>query len=178
MLEDIAMARRFAGWLVIGVWVLMGALCLSIPLAAAYPWLFATAQVAEGYQVDSSLLIGMPQIVMSLAMLPLLAIQLYGLFNLKRTFVAAARAEWFSPEAVAGFRRFAWSTVWLVPVTIIQQSVLLAYVSWLDPAKQNILAINIESKDVRALIVALLFLFVAQIFSIGQRVDEDARSIL
>lgn len=172
------MTPRFADWLAAGVWVLMGALCLTIPVTAAYPWLFATAYVTDGYQVDASLLIGVPQIVMPLAMLPSLATQLYGLSNLRKTFMAASRAEWFSPEAVAGFRRFAWSAVWLVPVAIVEQSFTLAYVSWLDPDQQNILAINVGSKDVRSLVLAVLFLFVAQIFSIGQRVDEDARSIL
>ena len=99
--------RRFAAWLVTGVWTLIGVLCLSIPFTAAYPWLFASTQIVEGYQVDSTLLLGAPQIVMPLAMLPLLAVQLYGLINLRRTFAAAARADWFAAQAVTGFRRFA-----------------------------------------------------------------------
>ena len=70
--------RRFAAWLVTWDWTLIGVLCLSIPFTAAYPWLFASTQIVEGYQVDSTLLLGAPQIVMPLAMLPLLAVQLYG----------------------------------------------------------------------------------------------------
>lgn len=170
--------QRFAARMATGVEVLMALLCLMIPFAAATPWLFSYMQVVDGYRADSALLLGMPQLVIALSMLPMLAVQIVGLLGLRRTFAAAARGEYFSVDAVGGFRRFAWSTVWIVPVNIIQRSLTLAYVTWLDPAMPNILTIDVGSDDFRALVLAMLFLFVAQIFSIGRRVDEDVRSIL
>ncbi|MDZ3833318.1 MAG: hypothetical protein U0S50_16095 [Sphingopyxis sp.] len=169
---------RFASHMRTGVSVLMALLCLSILAAAVYPWFFTYAQIVDGYRVESALLIGAPQLVIPLIMLPLLAVQLYGLANLRRTFAAAARGDWFATEAIDGFRRFAWSTVWMVPVNIVQKSATLAYVSWLDPAMKNVIAIDIGSGDIRSFVLAMLFLFVAQIFAVGRQIDEDARSIL
>lgn len=169
---------NFAGHMRRGVLVLMGLLCLSVPVAAAYPWFFTYAQIVNGYRVESALLIGIPQLVIPLIMLPLLGVQLYGLSNLRRTFAAAARGEWFATEAIDGFRRFAWSTIWMVPVNIAQKSATLAYVSWLDPAMKNVIAIDVGSDDIRSFVLAMLFLFVAQIFAVGRQIDEDARSIL
>lgn len=172
------MTERFAARLVVGVGVLIALLSLTVPFAAAIPWLFSYAQITDGYRVNSALLFGMPQLLVPLLMLPLLAVQVYGLVNLRQTFAAAARGEYFSIEAVKGFRRFAWATVWMVPFNIIQKSLMLAYVSWIDPEMQNILAVDVGSDDFRALVLAVLFLFVANVFSVGHRVDEDARSIL
>lgn len=172
------MTQRFASWLASGVVALMLVLCLLFAIAAFFPSLIPALPVEGGRQFRMGLLTGWSRVALPLILLPAFALQLYGLANLRHTFVSAARGEWFSSAAVTGFRRFAWAAVWLVPVGILQNSAMSMLLSMADPAIPDGLAVSVGSNELRALITALLFLFVAQIFSVGRSVDEDARSIL
>ncbi|WP_419911454.1 DUF2975 domain-containing protein [Hoeflea sp.] len=100
-------------------------------------------------------------------------ILVYGLAGLRRTFVESARGQWFSAASINGFRRFAWVTLAMVFVDILQQSAMSVIMSVGTPGVQNQLSIGFGSLDLAKLFTALLFVFVAQVFAAGKAIDDE-----
>ncbi|MDA4844576.1 hypothetical protein [Hoeflea poritis] len=97
----------------------------------------------------------------------------YGLAGLRRTFVESARGRWFSSVSISGFRRFAWVSLAMVFVEIVQQSAMSVIMSVGTPGLQNQLSITFGSLELAKLFTALLFVFVAQVFVAGKAVDDE-----
>ncbi|WP_136656553.1 DUF2975 domain-containing protein [Nitratireductor sp. XY-223] len=100
-------------------------------------------------------------------------ILVYGLSGLRRTFVESAEGRWFSASSIDGFRRFAWVSLAMVFVDIVQQSALSVIMSVGTPGVQNQLSISFGSLDLAKLFTALLFVFVAQVFVAGKAIDDE-----
>jgi hypothetical protein len=161
-----------------GVTLLMAGLVLAWLFAGAYPWLYPSGSVPGAEGVRLSELLGWPQLVLLALALPTLLVQLYGLRQLRYTFLSAARGHWFASPAVDGFRRFAWASLLVVPLEVARASATGLYVQTLAGDRTLSLAISVGSQELRALVTALLFVFVAQTFSAGHALDEDVRTIL
>lgn len=105
-------------------------------------------------------------------------VQAYGLLGIRRTFLEAAAGRSYSDRALGGFRRFAWITVVMVFVGIIQQTGLVAILSISDPARPGALSIQLGSEEVKALFMGLLLVFVARIFGEGKRAKDEIETFL
>lgn len=105
-------------------------------------------------------------------------IQAYGLLGLRETFLEGAAGTPLSARAVNGFRRFAWVSMILVFVGMLQHTVLILLLSVSDPSQMGALSIQFGSKELGALFTALMLIFVAHVFSIGQRANEENQSFV
>ncbi len=170
--------QSFAKWLTWLVALAMWAVVLLGIYILFFPSIGPVVQITDGSRYPSSLLAGSGQLAATAIFLPGLAVQFYGLFHLRRTFASAAQGAFFSRPAIDGFRHFAWAALWLVPVGVAQGSAMRLLMTSLDPSQPTSLTITFGWSQFYQLFIALLFLFVAQIFSVGHDVDEDAKAIL
>ena len=106
------------------------------------------------------------------------AIQSYGLLGLRRTFLEAAQGHALSARAVEGFRTFAWVSLILVFVGIIQRAGLIAVISSSDPAYQGALSIQFGSNELGAAFMGLLLVFVAHVFAEGKKAKDENDAFL
>ena len=100
-------------------------------------------------------------------------VQIYGLAGLRRTFEESVSGRWFSYRSIQGFRRFAWVSLTMVFIGIVQLSAWSVILSMGTPGVQNQLNISFGSADLTTLFTAMLFVFVAHIFLAGKAVDEE-----
>ena len=105
-------------------------------------------------------------------------IQSYGLLGLRRTFLEAAQGQPLSTRAVDGFRIFAWVSLIMVFVGIIQRAGLIAIISVSDPAYQGVLAIGLGSREFGGFFTGLLFVFVAHVFAEGKKAKDENETFL
>ncbi|MEM9495406.1 MAG: DUF2975 domain-containing protein [Pseudomonadota bacterium] len=178
-MTDAPPSGRFAALLAQAT--LIGAVLL--PLMAAGIWLFwdrlaglAAGDVAQAYDATG---LGAPARLAGFALsLAGALVQAYGLLGVRRTFLEAAAGRTFSARSVGGFRRFAWVSLAMVFIGIVQRAGLVAILSMSDPSKPNALSIQFGSNDVKALFMGLLLVFVAHVFSEGKRAKDENETFL
>ena len=105
-------------------------------------------------------------------------LQAFGLLGLRRMFLEAAKGRWLSMAAIAGFRRFAWVSVAMVLVGIVQQSAYSAILTMGHPTRPGELAVSLGSNEVKALFTALLLVFAVHVFTAGRRAEEENAAFL
>jgi len=105
-------------------------------------------------------------------------IQSYGLMGLRQTFQQAAKGNAMSEKAISGFRRFAWVTLTLVFIGIIQKAGFILLFSLSDPAHPARLHFEIGSAESKSLFLGLLLVFVAQVFAEGKRAKDENETFL
>ena len=153
---------------------------IALPVSAAVIWLFwhrlagiALTDLRMSYDV-TGLSAGARFIGFVLYFVGA-ALQAFGLLGVRQTFLEAAQGRAYSARAIDGFTRFAWVAVAMVLVGIAQETGLILILSISDPNKMGALSIQFGSKDVQALFMGLLLVFVARVFNEGKRAkDENA----
>ena len=105
-------------------------------------------------------------------------IQAYGLLGLRRTFLEAARGFPYSSRAISGFKRFAWVSLIMVFLGIMQQTGLIMILSLSDPAHQGAFAVQFGSRELKAFFMGLLLVFVAHVFSVGKQAKDENETFL
>ena len=170
---------RFAALL--ATLALIGA--VAFPLMAAAIWLFwdqfapfAAANLPGVYDL-TSLDAGARLTGFGLSMAGA-AIQSYGLLGLRRTFLEAAQGRALSARAVEGFSVFAWVSLIMVFVGILQRAGLIAVISLSDPAYQGALSIQFGSRELGAAFMGLLLVFVAHVFAEGKKAKDENDAFL
>lgn len=78
----------------------------------------------------------------------------------------------------SGFRRFAWVSLAMVFVSIVQASAWSVILSTGTPGVENQLTIGFGSGEITKIFTALLFVFVAHIFLAGRATDEENASFI
>lgn len=102
----------------------------------------------------------------------------YGLLNLRRTFLEASAGRALSLLSVMCFRRFAWVSLILVMVGIVQSSLYGVIYSMSDVNSQNQVSVTFGSLEMGQLFSAVLLVFAAQVFAMGRQAEEDAAGII
>lgn len=105
-------------------------------------------------------------------------IQSFGLLSLRKTFLQAAAGDPLSADALLGFRHFAWVTLIMVPVGVLQNTALVLIFSVSDPTHQGRLEILMGSDEAKALFFGLLLVFVAHVFAVGKAAKDENDSFL
>lgn len=105
-------------------------------------------------------------------------IQAFGLLGLRETFLEAADGHLLSDKAIKGFRRFAWITLLMVFVGIMQRAAYIIIFSISDPAHQGILEIQLGSPELYGIFIGCLLVFVALVFDEGKRSKEENDAFL
>ena len=172
-------SSRFAAAL--AALTLLGA--IAMPVAAALIWLFwdqlapmATASLPQAYDLTG---LGAGARLAGFALsLAGAAVQSFGFLALRRTFREASAGRPLSAQAVEGFRAFAWVSLGMVAVGIIQRTGLIAIISASDPAYQGALSIQLGSNELSAAFTGLLLVFVAHVFAEGKRVSDENATFL
>ena len=178
-MPDTHVSSRFAALL--ATLTLFGA--AAFPFMAAATWLFwdqlapaALGNLPAAYDVTSldanGRLAGF-----GLSMIGAV-LQSYGLLGLRRTFLEASYGNAFSARAVDGFRTFAWVSLIMVFVGIIQRTGLIAIVSVSDPAYQGALSIQFGSHELGRFFTGLLLVFVAHVFAEGKKAKDENEAFL
>ena len=155
---------------------LLGA--IALPVLSILIWVFwdslsplVTAQLM--HQLDVSALSVMDKIICAAISLVGAGLGTFGLLKVRRTFQEAAVGRPLSQASVLGFKHFAWISVLLVPVGVLQKTGYIVVFSLADPAHDGMLSIQFGSLELKALFTALVFLFVAHVFAAGQRAEEE-----
>ncbi len=156
---------------------------VAMPVTAALIWLFwdhlaplASAGLPRAYDV-TSLGAGARLAGFGLSLLGA-AVQSYGLLGVRRTFLEAAAGRPLSAPAVGGFRRFAWVSLTMVFVEVVQRTGLIAIVSASDPNFRGALSIEVGTNELGGLFMGLLLVFVAHIFAEGKRASDENAAFL
>jgi len=165
----------------LSVVTLLGA--FALPLIAVIVWLLwdQFAPYAAGYFPQAYDLTGLTtgERFVGFALLFIGAIiQAYGLLGLTTTFREAANGNPLSERAINGFRRFAWITLIMVVIAIIQRTGLIAILSLSDPAYQGRLDIQFGSNELKGLFIGLVLVFVAHVFAEGKRAKDENETFL
>ena len=105
-------------------------------------------------------------------------LQAAGLLSLRRTFLEAAQGRALSLAAVNNFRRFAWISLALVPVAIVQNTAYIAILTAADPSQPGRISINLGTNELEALFTGALFVFAAHVFAAGRAADEEVSSFV
>jgi len=106
------------------------------------------------------------------------AIQAYGLLGVRRTFLEAAAGRAYSARAINGFRRFAWVSLIMVFMGIVQRTGLIVILSISDPSNQGALSVQFGSNELKALFMGLLLVFVAHVFAEGKQAKDENETFL
>jgi len=167
-------ARRFAH--VMAVITLMGA--VALPIFQGGAWIFLDEFTALGvddwgFSFDAASISTPARIAGFLVAVSSACIQAFGLMAVRATFMEAALGRALSLRAVVQFRRFAWISVVMVFVGIIQNSAYSVIFSWGNPEGSRQLEIEFGSNELSTLFVALLFMFVAHVFATGRKIEEE-----
>ncbi|TQV84652.1 DUF2975 domain-containing protein [Exilibacterium tricleocarpae] len=156
---------------------------IALPLSAAAIWLFWTklapfAAGNLGYAFDLTHLgVGARLAGFALALLGAV-VQAYGLLGLRQTFQEAVAGRSLSARAVNGFRRFAWVTLAMVFIGIVQRTGWIVIFSLSDPTHQGTLDIRLGSEELQALFMGLLLVFVAHVFAEGKQAKDENAAFL
>ena len=105
-------------------------------------------------------------------------IQSYGLLGLAKTFQEGARGDALSQTAVAGFRRFAWTVLLLVPVRALTYTLTVLLVTMRDAIPGNQLAIKVGTPELSGLFMGLILVFLAHVFAEGHAAQEENKAFL
>lgn len=105
-------------------------------------------------------------------------LQTLGLLCLSQTFQEAAKARALSDTAIAGFQRFSWIVLAMVPVGIAIRSGVIAIVSAADSVPGGFLPITIGTGELQALFIGALLVFVAQVFRQGQAAQQENEAFI
>jgi hypothetical protein len=171
--------RRFAG--IMARVTLLGAAALPVLAAAIWIYLdfFGRLAMDSGFMAFDPGAVGLSGrlagFVVSLAGAGL---QVWSLLCLRKTFQEAADGRALSAVAVFSFRRFAWISLAMVFVGIAQHTGYVAIVSMSDPDLPNQIAIRFGSGELKSLLIALLFVFAAQVFAAGREAQEENAAFL
>lgn len=155
---------------------LIGAILL--PLLAAAIWLFwdRFAPLAAGnldhiYDLEA----GGPAVRLAgfaVSMTGAL-IQGYGLLGLRDTFREGAAGRPLSSRAVGGFRRFAWISLVMAVYGVFSRTALIALFSAADPAQPGALSIQVGTPEIKAVFMAIMLVFVSEVFAEGKRARDE-----
>ncbi|MEM8789805.1 MAG: hypothetical protein AAGE76_16245 [Pseudomonadota bacterium] len=146
----------------------------ALPLSAGLIWLFwDTLAPLSGHPLAQAALGPSTRWAGFAVSLAAALIQAWGLLGLHRTFREAAARRPLSPRAVAGFRRFAWVSLAMVGIGILQHSSMSVLVSLADPTTPDTLVVRIGTPEMQAAFLALLLVFAAQVFAEGARAVEE-----
>ncbi len=156
---------------------------IALPVAAAAIWLFwnelatyATGNLQLVYDVRG---LGVGARFAGFALfLASAAIQAYGLLGLRQTFLEAAEGRTYTASALNGFRRFAWVSLIMVFVGIVQQTGLIVILSLSDPSHQGALSVQFGTSELKALFMGLLLVFVAHVFAEGKQAKDENDAFL
>lgn len=156
---------------------------IALPALTVILWSFwdkLAVLPAQGLaQIYDPTLMGLPARLAGFAVFFLAAlIQAYGLLGLRETFLEGAAGTPLSARAVNGFRRFAWVCLIMVFVGMVQHTVLVLLLSVSDPSQMGALSIQFGSKEFGGLFIALMLIFVAQVFSVGQRAADENQAFV
>lgn len=105
-------------------------------------------------------------------------VQSYGLLGLKQTFDAASNGHTFSDDSLIGFRRFAWVTLAMVPIGVIQNTLFIIVYSLSDPSHMGTLDISLGSNEAKSLFIGVLLVFVAHVFAEGKAAKDENDTFL
>ena len=121
-------------------------LCIGylLPVSAIAIWVFwdELAPLAAGnlqYNFDLMGLSMLERIAGFSISLTGAVIHSFGLFGLAHTFSEASQGFPYSQKALNGFRRFAWITMCMVPVGVLQNTLFIILYSLSDPKHQGTL---------------------------------------
>lgn len=156
---------------------------VALPVMAVAIWLFwdrLAPFAAENlrYQYDVAGLDVGGRLAGLALFLIIATIQAYGLLSVRQTFIEASQGRVFSDRSVNGFRRFAWISLIMVFAGIIQRTLLIVIFSLNDQSRQGTLSIQLGSNEMMAFFMALLLVFVAQVFSEGKRAADENETFL
>lgn len=105
-------------------------------------------------------------------------IQAIGLLAVRATFLEAAQGRALSLRSVVYFRRFAWISLVMVFIGIARESAYSVILSWSNPVGERYVSVTFELKEFSALFVALLFLFVAHVFTAGSMIEKENETFI
>ncbi|MEH6402994.1 MAG: hypothetical protein V7750_06435 [Sneathiella sp.] len=105
-------------------------------------------------------------------------LQVVGFIALRNTFQEAGNGRPLSLKSIMNFRRFAFISLAMVFVGILQHTAYILIFSMSDPEIPRQLAITVGSSEVYALFVGILFLFVSTVFASGRMAQEENASFL
>ena len=156
---------------------------VALPCIAAAIWLFwdqlapaAAGDLARHYD-PTALGAGARAAGFGLSLAGAL-LQAYGLLGVRRTFLEAAESRPLSASSVNGFRRFAWVSLAMAFVTVVQRTGLVVILSMSDPSKPGALSFSLGTPDLKAIFTGLLLVFVAQVFSHGKTAKDENDAFL
>ncbi|MEL6829806.1 MAG: hypothetical protein AAFO63_06685 [Pseudomonadota bacterium] len=155
---------------------LLGA--VALPVSSVAIWLFwdtlATLSAAGlGHIYDPTRLNTVSRLIGFGVFFVGALIQAYGLLGLRETFLEGVAGTPLSPRGVGGFRRFAIVSLIMVLMGVVQHTVIVLLLSINDPSMPGALSFQFGSNEVGSLFMALLLIFVAQVFTVGQRAEEE-----
>lgn len=155
----------------------------ALPLVAACVWLFwdalapiVAAEIGTRFALDQ-LALGGRLAALTLSMIGAL-VQAWGLLGLRRTFSEAASGRALSAAALSGFRRFAWVSVAMVPIVIVQRTALIALFTAADPSMPGQISIQLGTPELARLFYAVLLVFVARVFAEGRAAKAENEGFL
>lgn len=102
----------------------------------------------------------------------------YGLLGLSQTFAEGAAGRALSAKSVAGFRRFAWIALLLVPIRVALYSANVMLVTMSDSVPGTQLAIKLGTPEISAFFTALLLVFTAQVFAQGHALQQENEAFI
>lgn len=151
----------------------------SLPLIVAGIWLFwdqLAPLAGSGLEVTS---LSVPGRIAGFGLsLCAALLQAYGLIGLSRTFTQGAAGRALSAASVAGFRRFAWVTLWMVPIRVIVATGITTLISMSDSVPGGSLSLKFGSQEVGAAFIGLLLVFTAQVFAQGHAAQAENEAFL
>jgi len=156
---------------------------ILLPIIAAAIWLFwdQLAPLASSnlpYDFDILGLSLASRIAGFVLFLLVALVQVYGLLGLRHSFTEAAQKRALSAKSVHGFRRFAWVSLAMVFVGVVQHTGLIVILSLSDPAHPGILDVQFGTSELKALFMAVLLVFVAHVFAEGKSAKEENEAFL
>lgn len=155
----------------------------ALPLSVIVIWMFwdvlgPKAAALSGYALDPASIGALPRLGAAALMLLGAGLQSYGLLCLAKTFEQAASGQALSDTAIAGFQRFSWIVLAMVPLGVAIRAGVIAIVSGHDSIPGGFLPITFGSGELRTFFIGLLLVFVAQVFRQGQAAEIENKSFI
>ncbi|MEO0411493.1 MAG: DUF2975 domain-containing protein [Pseudomonadota bacterium] len=158
-------------------------LALSLPIMVLGIWLLwdriaPTAAQMSGLALDPASIGWSARIGAAGLMMLGAGLQAFGLWCLSHTFQEAASERALSETAIAGFQRFSWIVLVMVPVGIAIRAGVIAIVSAADSVPGGFLPITFGTGELQALFIGALLVFVAQVFRQGQAAQQENQAFI
>lgn len=152
---------------------------IAIPVFASGVWLVDPDLLTDRFRADGAPGLSNQQIAvcMALTLLPsgLLAVGLWHLSRLFRLFALGAHFTTALARHLRGFAGYLLASALVSPFTSAAIGVV---VSWFNPPGQRILAFEISSQGVLAILLAALLFALARVMIEAQEIAEDQRLIV